>query len=231
MIVVPAVAVIVGSISSTFGIEGREDNFALAAETQKQFLKVDVRPKAQPTRQDLHRHVPIPQRPSDSGERGQFRGANLDQDFGLGRHLNDIAALEHEGVPIAQRRGLGEIDQQLRTFGAYQWALATASLFVIENHTIHDSGGIDLMTAQVLDHAQHRAPRNRVAALANSWSRSHAGIITSIEARGPFVVGGRWIGRQRRRGGDSVGRWCYCRGLLLDPPIRQPAQRQTSEVY
>jgi hypothetical protein len=107
--------------------------------------------------------VAIPQRPSDAGKCAKVSGADFDQCFGLGRHLHEVAGVEQEGVAVAQQRGLSEIDEQLRAFGAEESATTVAPPFVIEDHRIHHPGGIELMAAEQLYRAQHRSDWRGVA--------------------------------------------------------------------
>jgi hypothetical protein len=105
----------------------------------------------------------IPQGPSDAGKYAERSGAHFDQCFCLGRDLHEVAGVEHQGVPDVQRRGLSEIDEQLRAFGAQESAVTVAPPFMIEDNAIHHPGGIDPMAAEQTYHAQHRSDRDGVA--------------------------------------------------------------------
>ena len=134
---------------------------------------------------------------------------DFDQGFGFDRHLDDVAAVKHKGVPGAQRRGLGEIDEQLRAFGAEERAVAAAAPFVIEDHSIHDPGGIDLMAAQQLYHAQHRRDRRRGATRRAAEIGCDLGLRLSGSRTGILVPQLRRVGRPSSAAagppGGSVG--------------------------
>jgi len=130
---------------------------------------------------------------------------DFDQGFGFGRHLDDVAGVKHKGVPGAQRRGLGEIDEQLRAFGAEERAVAAAAPFVIEDHSIHDPGGIDLMAAQQLYDAQHRRDRRRGATRRDAGIGCDLGLSLSGSRTGILVPQLRRVGRPPSAAGPPGG--------------------------
>ena len=120
--------------------------------------------------------MPVPQRPSNAGKSGKVSGAHFEQCFGRGRYLHDVAGVEHQGVADAQGRGLSEIDEHLRAFGADESTTTVAPPFVIEDHRIHHLGGIELMAAEHLYHAQHRSVWRSVATRRSKGMGGAAGL-------------------------------------------------------
>jgi len=130
---------------------------------------------------------------------------DFDQGFRFGRHLDEVAGVKHKGVPGAQRRGLGEIDEQLRAFGAEERAVAVVPPLVIEDHSIHDPGAIDLMAAQQRYHAQHRGDRPRGATRRSAGIGCDLGLSLSGSRTGILVPQLRRVGRPSSAVGPPGG--------------------------
>jgi len=119
MKVVVAVALVIGvavsahrggQIGATLRIECGLDGDESRPERGEQCLDRRIAPQPQPVRQDLNRHVTVAEMPRQSRKRFETSGPRLDQGLGLGDHLDEAAALEHQEVSHAQRHWRGQIE-------------------------------------------------------------------------------------------------------------------------
>lgn len=105
----PAVA-----IGAAFGMEGGVDGHDIGAELDEHVLDDVITADAQPVAEQFGRQVPVAEMPGEAQQMRAVLGADLDQSLGRRLDRDDASVLEQQAVPLLQRHGLGQVEQELR---------------------------------------------------------------------------------------------------------------------
>jgi hypothetical protein len=144
-------------ISAAFGIEWRFDLGHIGCEIKQQRLHRRIASQPKTIAKNLHRHVAVPQCPSNARECGKISRAHLQQRLGLRDDFDQAAILEDQRVVGTQpdRRFEIELDEH-PTPGKHVSAVGP-SPFEIEKKRIRDRFITTLAGCQYFDRTRHRS--------------------------------------------------------------------------
>jgi len=102
------------TIGTAFRMEGRVDGHDIGAELDEHVLDHVITADAQPVAEQFGRQVPVAEMPGEAQQMRAVLGADLDQSLGRRLDRDDASVLEQQAVPLLQRHGLGQVEQELR---------------------------------------------------------------------------------------------------------------------
>ena len=116
MMTVPAL----GGIGAAFGIEGLVDMGDGGAEAREHLLDHMVAADEQPVAGKLGRQVAVAEMPGEADEMGGVPRPDLGEWLGCGLHRDDTAILQEKAVAVMERRGLGQVEEEIEALLALQ---------------------------------------------------------------------------------------------------------------
>ena len=120
-------------VSATFRFERRINHDHFGAKRRQQNLDRRFTLGPNPIGQQLDLDMPVAEMPGQPGQRGNVGGPRLNQRFGRGDDLDQVAIVEHQKVVGAQSNWAMQIEVDGRAFGADHRPLRRATLRIVEN--------------------------------------------------------------------------------------------------
>jgi hypothetical protein len=135
-IAVAGVGVAAAGIGAAFGIEWRLDLDHARAQAFDHRLDDVIAPDAQAFCHDLRRQMAIAEMPGNANQMTRIGPSDLDQRLRRRNHLDQPPVFQHQGIAAAQRDGVFQIEQELKSPCTRHRHPPPVPVVEIEHHSI-----------------------------------------------------------------------------------------------